>query len=159
MTEDMNHLFAVVPHGELDTGSSELRPLSRQAAEELLVLACLRPIAASKLAAPFSEVVYASDASTLTRGLVATAVTPDMARAVWRTARKTARNPRFRSCTAALHRLHDEFFEERRMTALSGRVSGLGHWAANWVTLSLLLCPSWILMPHLDFLARAISPP
>ena len=112
MMAHMNRLFGVIPPDELDTGQSKLRPLPRKAAEELLILACLSPIAASNLAAPFSTVVYASDASTLKGGFVSTEVPLDVARILWRSASKKAKNPVFPSRTAALHRLHDEWFEE-----------------------------------------------
>lgn len=64
----VNRLFQVIDQKELNPQASKLRPLSRGAAEELLVLACLGPIAASNIAVPFSTTVYASNTSTLKGG-------------------------------------------------------------------------------------------
>ena len=80
--------------------------------EELLILACLGPLAASNIAVPFSDMVYASDSSATKGGLVATEVAPAMSRVLWRTAAKKAKNPMFPSRTAALHRIKDASFEE-----------------------------------------------
>ena len=101
MMSHMNTLFQVIPRAELDTGKSQLRPLSRPAAEELLLLACLSPLAASNLAVPFSETVYASDASTLKGGLVSATVHIETSRMLWRSAAKKAKNPKLPSRTAA----------------------------------------------------------
>lgn len=69
-------------------------------------------MAASNIAVPFSTTVYASDASTKKGGLVATDVSEALSRSLWRTSVKKAKNPRLPSRTAALHRIHDESFEE-----------------------------------------------
>lgn len=67
--------------------------------------ACLGPLAASNIAGPFSEVVYASDASTQKGGLVCARVLEELGRAPWRTANKKAKNPCLQTHTAALHRI------------------------------------------------------
>lgn len=66
----MNKLFQVMAT-ELSPSESKLRPFPCGAAEELLVLACLGPLVASKIAVPSSDRrVYATDASSRKGGLV-----------------------------------------------------------------------------------------
>lgn len=93
-----HQLFQVMGHDSLDPDSPKMRPLKRGAAKEMLILACLKPLAASNIAAPF----YASDASTLKGG----------SRSLWRTAQKKAKNPKLQSRTYALCRIKDPFHEE-----------------------------------------------
>ena len=112
MMAHMNRIFQVIPSEDLDTGSSRLHPLPRAVAEEMLVLACLGPFAASNVAAPFSTTVYASDSSALKGGLVAAEIPEDVVCSLWRTAQQKVKNPKLQSRTAALHRIKDEFFEE-----------------------------------------------
>lgn len=64
----INKLYQVIDHDSLDSEYPKMRPLNRGAAEETLILDCVRPLAASNIR------VYASDASTLKGGLVATEV-------------------------------------------------------------------------------------
>ena len=112
MMSHINKLFKVVSSPE-DAGSTpKLHVLPRGAAEELLVLACLGPLAASNLAAPFSDRVYASDASTRKGGLVVATITPDLSKMLWRTSNKKVKNLALQSRTASLHRIHDASFEE-----------------------------------------------
>lgn len=112
MMAHMNELFQVIAADQLNTERSSLRPLSRSASQELLVLACLAPLAASNLAAPFSDMVFASDASTAKGGLVPAQVSEKLSRSLWRTAGRKNKNPQLPSRTAALHRIRDDSFEE-----------------------------------------------
>ena len=112
MMAHINKLFQVIPAQELDPDEPVLWPLSRGAAEELLALVCLAPLAASNIAVPFSDQIYASDASTLKGGLVSATVSEELSRMLWRTSLKKAKNPKLQSRTAALHRIHDAHFEE-----------------------------------------------
>ena len=112
MMAHMNRLFGVIDAKELNPEVPVLRPLSRGAAEEMLILACLGPLAASNIAVPFSDSLYASDASTLKGGLVKAEVGESLSRVLWRTANKNAKNPRLQSRTMALHRIRDESYEE-----------------------------------------------
>ena len=107
-----NSLFQVIGT-DLDTDASRLRVLPRRAAEELLILACLGPLAASNIAAPFSPSVYASDASTAKGGLVRAEVGVHVSKTLWRTAPRKVKNPKLESRTAALHRIKDPLFEEQ----------------------------------------------
>ena len=79
----LNESFGVVPHDELDTERPVLRPLSRKAAEELLLLACLAPIAGSNLAVPFGDRLFATDASSGKGGIAEAACGADVCRALW----------------------------------------------------------------------------
>ena len=108
----MNKLFQVIDHDDLSSEQSRLRPLCRAAAEELLVLSCLCPVAITNIAAPFSDRVYASDASTVKGGLVFAEVGEDISRVLWRTSTKKVKSQKLQSRTAALHRIKDEGFEE-----------------------------------------------
>ena len=112
MMAHMNGLFRVIEPNQLDPSNSRLRPLPRSAAQELLVLSCLCPLAASNIAVPFSDRIYASDASTLKGGLVSAEIDRSLSRSLWRTAVKKLKNPRLQSRTAALHRIKDDWFEE-----------------------------------------------
>ena len=112
MMAHINHLFQVAEIDPGKAGGSSLRELPRKAAEELLVLACLGPLAASNIAAPFSDVVYASHASSGKGGLVAAPVPEELSKVLWRTAVRKPKNPRLQSRTAALHRIKDAWFEE-----------------------------------------------
>ena len=79
----LNESFRVVPQDELDTERPVLRPLSRKAAEELLLLACLAPIAGSNLAVPFGDRLFATDASSSKGGIAEAACGADVCRARW----------------------------------------------------------------------------
>ena len=84
----MNEVFHVVPAMQLDTDSPVLRPLSRAAAQEFALLACLAPIAVSNLAVPFSDHLYATDASMEKGGVVKARCSEKVLRALWRSADK-----------------------------------------------------------------------
>ena len=112
MMAHMNALFQVIASHELDTESPKMHPLPRKAAEELLILACLAPFAASNVAVPFSDRLYATDSSTGKGGVVMTSVCPDVSRALWRTANRKAKNPKLESRTSALARLHNFWHED-----------------------------------------------
>ena len=57
MMAHINKLFQVIDPLSLNPDQPRLRCLSRAAAEEFLVLACLGPLAASNIAVPFSDIV------------------------------------------------------------------------------------------------------
>lgn len=107
----VNDLFQVIAPEELDTLRPRLRRLPRKAAEELLILATLAPFAASNIAAPFADRIYASDASTGKGGFVRAPVPQEIAKILWRTADRKGKNVALPSKTAALHSYHDESFE------------------------------------------------
>eukprot|EP00434_Breviolum_minutum_P029037 symbB.v1.2.025685.t1/scaffold2428.1/size79313/2 len=79
----MNESFRVVPQDELDTENPVLRPLSRKAAEELLLLACLAPVAGSNLAVPFSDRLFATDASSGKGGIAEAECSHEISKALW----------------------------------------------------------------------------
>ena len=80
--------FEVVPWGSLQSGSPRLCPLPRSAAEELVLLSVLCPLAAAELSAPISPTVHATDASEHKGGYVSAPAGLSLARALWRTASK-----------------------------------------------------------------------
>ena len=79
----LNESFRVVPHDELDTEKPVLRPMSRKAAEELLLLACLAPVAGSNLAIPFGDRLYATDSSSGKGGIAEAHCDSEVSRALW----------------------------------------------------------------------------
>ena len=79
----LNESFKVIPQDLLDTENPSLWPLPRAAAEEFLLLACLAPVAASNLAVPFSEVLYATDASNEKGGIAEASCDEEVVRALW----------------------------------------------------------------------------
>lgn len=130
MMAHLNGLFEVIPALELDTLKPRLWPLSRKAADELVVLAALAPLMASNVAVPFAPRVYASDASVQRGGVVVAQIPTEMSRVLWRTANKKGKNIPLPSKTAALHQLHDVDFEfedlpEPGPSAVVGRPIGL----------------------------------
>eukprot|EP00435_Cladocopium_sp_Y103_P014486 s4341_g3.t1 len=60
----LQEVFKVIPAEELCTENPKSRPLSRQAAEEMILSAVLIPLAHADVKAPFHKWLYASDAST-----------------------------------------------------------------------------------------------
>ena len=79
----VNESFRVVPQDGLDTENPVLRPLSRKAAEELLLLACLAPVAGSNLAVPFSDRLFATDASSGKGGIAEADCSHEISKALW----------------------------------------------------------------------------
>ena len=79
----LNESFRVVPHDELNTEKPVLRPMSRKAAEELLLLACLAPVAGSNLAIPFGDRLYATDSSSGKGGIAEAHCDSEVSRALW----------------------------------------------------------------------------
>ena len=81
-------VYEVVPHSSIKPGSPRLCALSRAAAQELVLLSVLCPLAASELSAPLSPRIYATDASEHKGGYVVAPVGLPLSRALWRTSSK-----------------------------------------------------------------------
>ena len=108
----LDKLYKVIPLQQLNTEDPSLRPLSREAAQELLLLACLAPVMSSNLSVPFSSSIFAPDASLSKGGFCVAEVDQRLAKALWRSAdRKGANLPLMRSSALPLL-IHDETFEE-----------------------------------------------
>ena len=82
----LDALYKVVPPAELNPEELSLWPLSRDAAQELLLLACLAPVMSSNLSVPFSGIVFAPDASLDKGGFCIAEVDEVLAKALWRSA-------------------------------------------------------------------------
>ena len=108
----VNELFKVIPPRELDPLNPKLRRLSRKAAQEMQVLACLAPILGSNLAVPFAEEIFATDASMGKGGVVSAEVSSEVSAAVWRTAPKKGENVPMASSFHAVLKSHDALHEE-----------------------------------------------
>ena len=108
----VSELFKVIPAEELDTESPRTWPLSRKAAEELLLLAVMAPVMSSNLAVPFDGEVLATDASMGMGGICTCEVPPDLAVLLWRSSDLKGENvPLMRRAEALLH-YYDIDFEE-----------------------------------------------
>ena len=111
----LDEVFKVIPPADLDTDRPTLRHLPRRAADELLVLSCMAPILASNLAVPFSEEIFATDASMAMGGVASTCVSTELAQVLWRSAeRKKPKVPVLTRAKAILV-THDEMFEEEAL--------------------------------------------
>ena len=107
----MNELFKVIPHHELDTEKPRMWRLPRGAAEELCLLAVLAPMMASNLTIPFSEILFASDASLSKGAYVSSSIPRDLSQLLWRSADKKGENVPLMRSSEALLSLFDPDFE------------------------------------------------
>ena len=107
----VNELFKVVPPESLSMDRPELRVLPRPAAQELLLLACLAPIASSNLAAPFHGRVFATDASMEKGGVVEADCPLEVVKALWRGADRKGASVAMSSSVAELLEEYDESHE------------------------------------------------
>ena len=107
----LQEVFHVVPHGELDTENPQLRFLSRKAAQELAIVSALAPVLASNLAAPFSDHIYATDASMEKGGVTAAPLSSEVSGFLWRDADKKGCNARLDSRAAAFLSKYDPMHE------------------------------------------------
>eukprot|EP00438_Fugacium_kawagutii_P027002 Skav232500 [mRNA] locus=scaffold1096:33698:38011:+ [translate_table: standard] len=104
----MNEVFGVIPSKELDTLSPRTWSLSRAAADELQVLSCLAPVLCSNIAVPFSQDLYATDASSTMGGIARVRVSQDVAAALWRSADMKGMNVPLMSAAAAIIHEHTD---------------------------------------------------
>ena len=81
-------VFGVVDASGVDANKPKLLPLSRVAAQELVLLSILCPLASADLSAPLDTVLYAADASEDKSGYVQAEVGTEVTRPLWRTATK-----------------------------------------------------------------------
>ena len=79
----LDKLFQVIPPTEISAADPKLRPLSRAAAEELVLSAALLPVLASNVASPVLESIFASDSSQLKGAVVEAKCHPRVAQALW----------------------------------------------------------------------------
>ena len=107
-----NEVFAVIPPAQLDTSRPRMWVLSRKAAEEMLIAACLSVVMVSNLAVPFKDEIYATDASNKKGGIVSAQVPSGLAEVLWRTAEKKAKNLPLAPVSAVVLQQHDEMYEQ-----------------------------------------------
>ena len=107
----INELFRVIPSAELDPVRPHLHRLPRAAADELVLLSCLAPVLCSNLATPFSQKVFATDASMAKGGIVEAEVDEQLAALIWRTADRSGQNVPMQRSSQALLALYDPDFE------------------------------------------------
>eukprot|EP00438_Fugacium_kawagutii_P024536 Skav223316 [mRNA] locus=scaffold200:41903:46588:+ [translate_table: standard] len=112
MMAHLNQVFTLDDDGRHAGDTPLLKPLPRPAAEELLILGCLAPFAASNLMAPIVPRIYATDASTMKGGVVCAEVDQEVARIAWRSAGRKVKNQALESRAGALARLHDPWTEQ-----------------------------------------------
>jgi len=82
----LNEAFNVIPPDELQPQEPMLRQLSRAAAQEFQLLASLALVCSSNLAVPFSEEIFASDASNEKGGICEALVSEELSKVLWRSA-------------------------------------------------------------------------
>ena len=111
-----NEVFGVVPNDSLDPERPRMRRLDRRAACELQLVAALAPVIASNLAVPFTDRLFATDASLAKGAVVEAYAEKEIVEAVWRSSERRAPNvPMMRSSQAILA-MYDPMFEERLLT-------------------------------------------
>ena len=81
-------VYEVAPASAVKTGRPVLYSLSRAAAQELVLVSLLSPLASCDLAAPLKPDIYATDASELKGGYTVARAGVDIVRPLWRTASK-----------------------------------------------------------------------
>ncbi|CAE7840815.1 unnamed protein product [Symbiodinium sp. CCMP2592] len=111
----LSDVFGVASAGTVCASKPKLCRLSRSAAQELVVMSVLSPLAASEISAPLSPMIFATDASEHKGGYVVTEVGADVSRPLWRTASKKGGYSRLWSKEESiLARFHDrETFDLR----------------------------------------------
>ena len=107
----VNELFKVIPPESLSMDSPELRILPRSAAQELLLLSCLAPIAVSNLAAPFEKRIFATDASNNKGGVVEAPCPIEVVKALWRGADRKGLSVPMSANSSSLLEEYDEAYE------------------------------------------------
>ena len=109
----LNEVFHVIDPGSLNTEKPELRPLSRKAAEELVLFASLCPVLVSNLAAEIDSRVFATDASMTGGGITETFVPEKVAKFMWRAADRKGKNLPLLSAPEAILQNYDPEYEPR----------------------------------------------
>ena len=104
--------FGFVVNDEKRGDGPKLLPLTRTVAQELVLLAVLRPFMATDLTAQMSSTVYATDSSDKKGARVAAEVDEEVARALWRSGRKNGGYIRLLNRSQALLKKLDPSFEE-----------------------------------------------
>ena len=118
-------VYEVVPHSSIKPGAPRLCAFSRAAAQELVLLSVLCPLAASELSAPLSPLIYATDASEHKGGYVVASVGLPLSRALWRTSSKKGGYSRLWSREeATLARFTDREVFDLRIAEARGAVVG-----------------------------------
>ena len=107
----MNELFRVIPPQELNVSEPVTRHLSRSAAVELQLLACLMPVLASNVSVPFLEKAFATDASTTMGGIAETDITSEEAAVLWRSADRKGANLPILSKFEEMRSIHEVMYE------------------------------------------------
>lgn len=109
----LNNVFKVVSSASIDQDDPRLVKLPRAAADELAVLSALAPVISSNVAVPFSDWVYATDASNSKGTVVKTRISEDVSKLLWRSADKKGENLPFLSKAQIVLKEYDAGFEER----------------------------------------------
>eukprot|EP00438_Fugacium_kawagutii_P017061 Skav216354 [mRNA] locus=scaffold2385:234086:238616:- [translate_table: standard] len=116
----LDRCFHVVDMDAFDRDYPKLVPLSRRAANELVLLAVLIPLAVTELSAPYDEHIYCTDAS-LSRGAILKAdIAPEVAEVLWKTTRSKGAYTRLLSqaevALSRLGELEDHLDDEAKAT-------------------------------------------
>ena len=79
----LEELFKVIPATELQPDQPRTHPLSRRAANELILSAVLLPVATSDILPSFHKWIYASDASNIKGAFCESIISPGLAMPLW----------------------------------------------------------------------------
>eukprot|EP00438_Fugacium_kawagutii_P023074 Skav201172 [mRNA] locus=scaffold65:774040:778439:- [translate_table: standard] len=97
MMSVLNKAFHVVDIDAFNRDDPKLVPLSREVANELVLLSVLFPLALTELSAPFDDTIYCTDAS-MSRGAALSArVPPVVAETLWKVSRSKGAYTRLQS--------------------------------------------------------------
>ena len=82
-----NHAYRLVDTRDFDPGHPKLVPLSRAAANELVLAAVLHPLMCSDLGARFHNRIFATDASSYKGAICSAPVSVELSEVLWKTGR------------------------------------------------------------------------
>ena len=116
----LDQVFKVADSSEIDPTNPTLKRLPRSAADELVVLSALAPVLSSNVAAPYSEFVYATDASNQKGAITWTQVDSGLSKLLWRSADKKGENLPLLTKAQVVLKEYDETFEEHGSELLDG---------------------------------------
>ena len=109
----LNLAFHLVDASSVRQGSSRVLGLPRRVADELVLMAALCHIIVADLAAPWSDVLFATDASDKKGAIVASGFSADETERLWTSSSKLSESAKLLSREAAAFRRVDPLREEK----------------------------------------------
>ena len=109
----LNRCFHVVDQFKFDANDPKVLPLSREVANELVLLSVLMPLALSDLGADYYPKVFATDASTDKGGICWADLPQEVLQTLWRSCRSKGSYTRVLSPAEQVLRNNGMFDEEK----------------------------------------------